>query len=62
MEGDVEYLRRRAQQEKEAAMQAAHPKAREAHLELARRFDEFAQAATVRDKHLGLDLLGAETA
>ena len=59
MEGDVEYLRRRAQQEKEAAMKARHPKAREAHLEMARRFEEFASAATVRDKHLGLDLLSA---
>jgi hypothetical protein len=55
MEGDVEYLRRRSQQEREAAMEAAHPRAREAHLELARRFDEFSEAALARDRHLGLD-------
>lgn len=57
MEGDVEYLRRRAQQEQEAAMNAAHPLARDAHLQMARRFEEFAVAAAVRDKHLGIDLL-----
>jgi len=59
MEGDVEYLRRRAQQEREAGMKAAHPKAREAHLQMAKRFEDFAVAAIARDKHLGLDLLSA---
>lgn len=57
MEGDVAYLCRRAQQEREAAMKAAHPKAREAHLEMAARFDDFAQAAMRRDHRL--DLLSA---
>ena len=59
MEGDVAYLRRRSQQEREAASRAAHPKAREAHLELARRFDEFSDAAAARDQHFGLDQLSA---
>lgn len=59
MEGDVEYLRRRAQQEREVALKAAHPKAREVHIELAERFEEFAQAAIDRDYRLGLDLFNA---
>jgi len=40
-------------------MKAPHPKARAAHLELARRFEEFADAAIVRDQHLVPDLLNA---
>jgi hypothetical protein len=59
MEGDVQYLQRRAQQEREAAMKAPHPKARAAHLELARRFEDFADAAIVRDRHFAPDLLSA---
>lgn len=59
MEGDVEYLLRRAQQERDGALTAAHPKAREIHIELAQRFEEFARAAVERDYRLGLDLFDA---
>jgi len=55
MEGDVQYLRRRAQQEREAAMGATHPAARAAHLEMAKRFEDFSIAANARDKQFGLD-------
>jgi hypothetical protein len=44
MNGDAEYFRRRALQEKSAGMRAAHPNAREAHLQMARRYEEFASA------------------
>jgi len=40
MEGDRVYFERRASEERSAAMKAAHPKAREVHLELASRYDE----------------------
>lgn len=58
MEGDVAYCSRRAREEREAAMAAGHPKARDAHLELARRFDEVASASTTRDQKLGLEAAG----
>ena len=40
MERELAYLSRRASEEREAAMSAAHPVAREAHLEMARRYDD----------------------
>jgi hypothetical protein len=36
----MEYFRKRANEERVAAMKAAHPKAREAHVEMARLYDE----------------------
>ena len=56
MEGDAAYFDRRASQEREAAMKAAHPKARQAHLDLAARYDDLAHSITAREKYLGLDL------
>lgn len=44
MEGDAIYLNRRASEERIAAMKAAHPNARRAHLEMARRYEELANA------------------
>ncbi|HJP67434.1 MAG TPA: hypothetical protein VJ846_00920 [Sphingomicrobium sp.] len=58
METDVAYLRRRAQQEREVAVKAAHPRARAAHLEMAERFEDFAQAASSGDNSPRPDLLG----
>ena len=40
MSRDMEYFRRRAAEERIAAMQAAHPKVREAHLEMARMYED----------------------
>jgi hypothetical protein len=37
---DTEYYRKRANEERVAAMKAAHPKVREAHVEMARLYDE----------------------
>ena len=44
MEGDHAYFCRRAQEERQAAMKAPHPAAREAHIELAERYNEMAAA------------------
>ena len=44
MEGDQLYFCRRAQEEREAAMKAAHPTARLAHIDLAERYEELATA------------------
>jgi hypothetical protein len=56
MEGDSAYFRHRASQERVAAMKAAHPNARQAHLEMAARFDDLAGSITARDYRLGVDL------
>ena len=61
MKGDAAYFSRRAAQEREAAMRAALPSARQAHLELAARYDDLSSAITEREMHLGLDP-GAPTA
>ena len=42
MEGDANYFIRRANEERLAAMKAAHPSARQAHLKMAERYDEMA--------------------
>ena len=48
MEGDATYFARRANEERAAALKAAHPTARRCHLELARRYDELAGAVAPR--------------
>jgi len=44
MEGDQEYFIRRSREEREAAMKAGHPGARQSHLDLAERYTELAEA------------------
>jgi hypothetical protein len=46
MEGDIIYFGRRAQEERGAAMRAANPRARQAHLDMAERYDELVAAMT----------------
>ena len=53
---DHEYYRRRANDERVAAMKAAHPKVREAHIELARMYDEKLAATAAGDQSVPLDL------
>ena len=43
MEGNSTYFRRRAHEERTAAMRAAHPIARQSHLAMAARYDELAE-------------------
>jgi hypothetical protein len=59
MEGDFTYFNRRAQEEREAAMKAPHPTARQAHLDMADRYDEFASAIASREQSLGLETLSS---
>ena len=44
MDGDHIYFSRRANEEREAAMKAPHPVARQAHLDMAERYKELATA------------------
>ena len=45
MEPEVDYFSRRAAQERDAAREAAHPFARDAHLRMAERYDILTKAA-----------------
>lgn len=54
MESDVSYFRRRASEERSAAMQARHTEAREAHLQLAERYEELVRAITGAEQRLGI--------
>ena len=44
MEADYLYFSRRAREEREAAMKSPHPTARQAHIEMADRYDDLATA------------------
>lgn len=43
MEIEIEYYNRRAQEERDAGLAASDARARQAHLELARRYDELSK-------------------
>jgi len=59
MESDVLYFGRRAGEERRAALQAAHPGVRQAHLDMAQRYDDLVSAIAARERVLGLDLINA---
>ena len=44
MEGDAGYFARRAKEERDASSRAAHPNARQAHIEMAQRYEDLAGA------------------
>jgi len=50
MESDTLYFSRRAHEEREAAIKAAHPSARQAHLDMAGRYDDLARAMSAHDE------------
>ena len=56
MESDVLYFGRRASEERRAAMKAAHPGVRQAHLDMAQRYDDLVTAIAAREERLGLNL------
>jgi hypothetical protein len=60
MISDREYFGRRAQEEREAAMKVAHPKARQAHMELANVYRRRASGLGVEnfDQVFGVDSTG----
>jgi hypothetical protein len=59
MKGDSAYFGERASQERAAAMRAANLQAREAHLELAKRYDELAGALVSHEAALGSQSTGS---
>lgn len=58
MEHDLIYLRRRASQERSAALQAGHPRARDAHQVMAERYEDLAGIA-LRQQQIHLPLVDA---
>lgn len=52
MEADFTYFRRRAHEEREAAMKATHPSARLAHRDMADRYDELSNAIAAHHETL----------
>lgn len=52
--GDASYFRRRAIEQNEAAANAQHPKARAAHLELSKRYEDIANAITAQQRKYGV--------
>lgn len=59
MESDLVYFRRRASEERTAALQARHPRARQTHIAMAERYEDLVRAITARDRELGLDQVHA---
>jgi hypothetical protein len=54
MESDFSYFRRRATEEKAAALKALHLQARQSHLEMAERYDDLATEKAARHQHFAL--------
>lgn len=50
---DLTYFGLRAYEETKAALEAAHPQARAAHFEMARRYDELADAIAAYEERWG---------
>ena len=59
MEGDSVYFSRRANEERIAAMKASHPAARQAHLDLANRYDELSAAIGSHERIGGRTVVSA---
>jgi hypothetical protein len=59
MEADFTYFRRRAREEREAAMKAPHAGARQAHVEMADRYDELAEAIAAHNQTLSRQSISA---
>ena len=58
MEDDVSYFTRRAFQEREAAMRSSDMRARQAHLDMADRYQDLATSIEARERFLAVDLKG----
>lgn len=54
MEVDTVYFERRASEERAAALHARHAKVREAHLQMAERYEDLARAIRARERVMGL--------
>jgi hypothetical protein len=62
MEADTVYFRRRASEERTAAMYTRHPRARKAHIDMAERYEDLVRAIAARERHLGLQSAGSRPA
>lgn len=54
MEVDTIYFRRRASEERTAALQARHAQVREAHLQMAERYEDLVRAIVAREWVIGI--------
>ena len=54
IESDISYFRRRASDERSAAMQARHSEAREAHLKFAERYEDLVRAMAAAEQRLAI--------
>ena len=54
MESDTEYFRRRASEERTAALQARDTRVRKAHVEMAERYEDFVRGISEHEQFLGL--------
>jgi hypothetical protein len=59
MTTDLSYYRRRASQERTAALQARDPRVRRVHLEMAERYEERVRGMTAHHEQLYVPLLEA---
>ena len=59
MHKDLSYYRRRASEERTAALYARHPHVRKVHLELAERYEERVRGLTVQREQLCVQSLEA---
>lgn len=57
MEDDVSYFRRRASEERVAALHSLHRDVRLAHLEMAARYEDLIEALSKHEEVLGLTVL-----
>jgi hypothetical protein len=62
MDSDVVYFRRRASEERTAALQARHLQARQAHLEMAERYEDLVRAIVAPDRQPGLEPIAPRSA
>jgi len=57
MQSDLSYFRRRASEERTAALQARHPHVRQVHLDMAARYEERVRAMAVHHEQLFVPLV-----
>jgi hypothetical protein len=59
MESDIAYFRRRASEERTAALQARDPIVRDTHRALAERYEDLVHGITAHEQHIGFELMAA---
>lgn len=54
MESDFAYFARRAEEERSAAAEAAHPEAQQRHVEMAERYEDLVRGIAMSHREMGL--------